>query len=127
MGGLLRGTGAVSSYEDLGPYRYVLAQEGRIRDAAQDRIEELRTYDARRGTELLDTLDSYLDHRGNVVATSRALFIHANTLRQRLERIQRVAGIDLEREDWLSLSVATKVVKLRRIRTANAPEGGRDG
>jgi len=127
VGGLLRGAGTVSSYEDLGPYRYVLAQEGRIRDAAQDRIEELRAYDARRGTELLDTLDSYLDHRGNVVATSRALFIHANTLRQRLERIQRVAGVDLEREDWLSLSVATKVVKLRRIRRANGPEGGRDG
>jgi DNA-binding PucR family transcriptional regulator len=73
----------------------------------------------------LDTLEAFLDNRGNAVRTSRLLYIHANTLRQRLQRIERVAGIDLEREDWLSLAIAVKVVKLRRMKNA-VNEGGRE-
>ena len=85
-----------------------------MRDPVQQRLSLLVEYDRRRGTQLLDTLEGYLDHRGNVVGTSRALFIHPNTLRQRLDRIQHEAGIDLDDEDWLSLAVATKVVEARQ-------------
>ena len=127
MGALIRGKPGVTAYEDLGPYKYVLRQEDAARDRTQQELQLLVHYDDRRGTQLLDTLEGYLDHRGNVVATSRALFIHPNTLRQRLDRIRRVSGIDLDREDWLSLAVATKVVKLRRMRRASEREGGNDG
>lgn len=117
VGGLLRGKPGVSGFDELGSYRYLLSiadEDGR--DDIRQRLALLVGYDRRRGTQLLDTLEGYLDHRGNVVGTSRALFIHPNTLRQRLDRIQRESGIDLEHEDWLSLSVATKVVKLARMR-----------
>ncbi len=125
VGALIRGGPGVTTYDDLGPYRYVLSSEEGIRDRYRESLERLVAYDDRRGTQLLDTLESYLDHRGNVVGTSRALFIHPNTLRQRLSRIERVSGVDLEHDDWLSLAVATKVVKLRRMRTS-ARERGKD-
>ena len=127
VGGLLRGMPGATTYDELGPYRYVLRAEDDARDGAQQRLELLVEYDRRRGTQLLDTLEGYLDHRGNVVGTSRQLYIHPNTLRQRLDRIERVSGIDLGRDDWLSLAVATKVVKLRRMRRSARPEGGKDG
>ena len=128
VGALIRAEPGVSTYDELGPYRYALSvRAGDSRDGSQQRLGLLVDYDRRRDTQLLDTLEGYLDHRGNVVATSRALFIHPNTLRQRLDRIRRVSGIDLEREDWLSLAVATKVVKLARMRGSVAPEGGTDG
>ena len=127
VGALIRGGPGITTYEDLGPYRYVLSSGEGARDTFQQRLETLVEYDRRRGTHLLDTLEGYIDHRGNVVGTSRGLFIHSNTLRQRLERIQRVTGIDLERDDWLSLAVATKIVKLRRMRRAAGEEGGHDG
>ena len=38
-----------------------------------------------------------------MVQTARALFIHPNTLRQRLERIEKLSGLDLGAEDLLSL------------------------
>ena len=108
--------------------QYVLSIPGDdARDPAQHRLGLLVGYDRRRGTQLLDTLEGYLDHRGNVVGTSRALFIHPNTLRQRLDRIQHESGIDLDHEDWLSLAVATKVVKLARMRGSAGREGGKDG
>jgi GAF domain-containing protein len=123
VGGLIRGTPGVATYQDLGPYRYVLSTDEGMRDAYQDRLTELVDYDRRRGTELLDTLERYLDHRGSVVASSRALYIHPNTLRQRLHRIQRTSGIDVDRDDWLSLAVATKIVKLRRMRQHREASG----
>jgi len=127
VGALIRGTPGPTRYEELGPYRYVLRADEELRDRSQERLDRLVEYDDRRGTRLLDTLEAYLDHRGNVVATARFLYIHPNTLRQRLDRIERLSGLDLERSDWLSLAVATKVVKLRRMRRAAGQEGRDDG
>jgi GAF domain-containing protein len=126
VGALIRGTPGMSTYEDLGPYRYVLSTDEGIRDGHQERLERLVDYDRRRGTALLDTLEGYLDHRGSVVATSRALYIHPNTLRQRLDRIERTSGIDTDRDDWLSLAVATKIVKLRTLRQRPGSSGNTD-
>jgi DNA-binding PucR family transcriptional regulator len=130
VGTLIRGAPGVATYEDLGPYRYVLSTDEGLRDGHQERLQRLVDYDQRRGTALLDTLEGYLDHRGSVVATSRALYIHPNTLRQRLDRIERASGIDTDRDDWLSLAVATKIVKLRTMRqrpvsTGHTREEGR--
>lgn len=116
VGPLIRGEQGVFAYEDLGPYRYVLTSEQAVRDPYQERLDRLDDYDRRRGTDLLDTLERYLDCRGNVGRTSRSLYVHPNTLRQRLRRIKRVAEFDLDREDWLSLGIAIRIVKLRLMR-----------
>jgi len=114
VGPLLLGV-PVASFEDLGPYRYVLAQDAG-RDRYREPLERLADYDRRRRSRLLETLEAYLDRRGNAVTTARALYIHPNTLRQRLERIERLTGLALDREDWLSLALAAKAVKLGRLR-----------
>ncbi len=132
VGALIRGGPGVFSYEDLGPYKYVLANETGMRDGHQRALERLADYDVRRGTQLLWTLEGYLDGRGNVVGSSRTLFIHPNTLRQRLSRIEQITGLDLEHDDWLSLAIAVKVVKLRLLRRSardgrGQPAGGAAG
>ena len=66
-------------------------------------------------TALLATLEEFLLRRGNISATSEALYIHPNTLRQRLRRISELTGIDLGRDDWLVLEVALKLLKLQRV------------
>ena len=58
------------------------------------------------------TLEDFLRRRGNISATSDALFVHPNTLRQRLRRIQELSGIDLRRDDWLMVEIAVKLVRL---------------
>jgi GAF domain-containing protein len=116
VGSLLRGGAGVFAYEELGAYRYVLTAEGSVRDRYQDRLLNLVEYEKRRGTELMGTLEAYLEHLGSISATAKALHMHPNTLRQRLARIQHLTELDLGREDWLSLGMAIKVVKLRAIR-----------
>ena len=116
VGALITDRPGVSTYEDLGPYRYVLDAEEGVRDRHQERLGRLVEYDQRRGTELLQTLEVYLESRGNIVRTARTVYAHPNTLRQRLARIEQLSGFDLEHEDWLSLGIAIKLVKLRMAR-----------
>jgi DNA-binding PucR family transcriptional regulator len=40
--------------------------------------------------------------------------VHVNTLRQRLDRIESLTGLDLAGEDLLALQLAIKLARLRR-------------
>ncbi|MBN1527998.1 MAG: helix-turn-helix domain-containing protein, partial [Thermoleophilaceae bacterium] len=70
----------------------------------------------RRNAQLVETLERYLGARCSVAASARALYIHPNTVRQRLERVERVTGLKLAGEDLLSLELALKVARLHRVR-----------
>src|SRR3954454_4776891 len=113
--GLTHGGGAMD-YGSLGPYKYLvhLPAEEAPRDRYRDAVETLLDYDARRHSHLVETLEEYLRARTSIAATARALFIHPNTLRQRLGRIERLAGLELASDDLLSLELALKLGRLRR-------------
>lgn len=107
---------SVTHFNDLGVYRYLykIARMDDLRDIYQDQVARIASYDRRKGTDLLDTLETYLECAGNLTKTSNRLFVHRNTLIQRLERLQSLCDIDLqERSNWLTLQVAIKVFKLR--------------
>jgi GAF domain-containing protein/sugar diacid utilization regulator len=119
MGQTLNRDGGVTHFNDLGVYRYLykIARMDDLRDMYQDQVAQIANYDRRKGTDLLDTLETYLECAGNLTKTSNRLFVHRNTLIQRLERLQSLCEIDLqERNNWLTLQVAIKVYKLRANR-----------
>ena len=113
---VLSGKQAVLAYDELGAYKYLLrvAVDGGIRDATVDAVETLAEYDAQRGAQLLATLEEFLRRHGSISATSEALYVHPNTLRQRLRRIAELSGLDLRRDDWLAIEIAVKMVKLEQ-------------
>lgn len=109
----------ITHFNDLGVYRYLykIARMDDLRDVYQDQIALIDSYDRRKNTDLLDTLETYLECAGNLTKTSERLFVHRNTLIQRLERLQSLCTLDLqERSNWLTLQVALKVYKLRSNR-----------
>jgi sugar diacid utilization regulator len=113
---VLKGKPAVLTYDELGAYKYLLRMslDSGVRDAHRDAVTILAEYDAQRATSLLRTLDEFLRRRGNISATAESLYIHPNTLRQRLRRIMELTGIDLRKEDWLMVEIAVKLVALER-------------
>lgn len=58
-------------------------------------LQELEKYDHENDTELVPTLLNYLQHDGNLSQTASDLFIHRNTLHNRIERIEELTGLDL--------------------------------
>jgi GAF domain-containing protein len=123
IGRSLAGGGGAILYEQLGAYRYLVHLE--LEQAPHDRygqaVEALIDYDERRGAQLVETLERYLGARCSVAASARALYIHPNTVRQRLERISQVTGLDLGTADLLSLELALKVARLHRAGELSTP------
>ncbi|MGJ7440592.1 PucR family transcriptional regulator [Aquipuribacter sp. MA13-6] len=54
------------------------------------------------GNDLLDTVQAYVDSGGALEGAARALFVHANTVRYRLNRVEQVTGLLASdpRERW---------------------------
>jgi DNA-binding PucR family transcriptional regulator len=120
---VMRRDRGVVSYDDLGAYKYLLriALDPGARDSTIDAVAKLAAYDRERSASLLTTLEEFLGRRGNISATSEALYVHPNTLRQRLRRIGDLSGIDLRRDDWLMTEIAVKMVRLREAMEADTP------
>ena len=108
-----------SRYEQLGAYRYLVhleLDERPARPLPPVGRGARRVRPPARGASLVETLERYLADRGSVTASARALYVHPNTVRQRLDRIERVADLDLAGEDLLSLELALKLARLHRVR-----------
>ena len=110
---LLAAGGAVA-YSEVGAYRYLvhIGAEDAPHDRMRAAVDCLIEYDRKRRTALLDTLERYLTERRSVIESARALFIHPNTLRQRLGRIEELTGLSLDQDDLLSLELAIKLARL---------------
>ncbi len=121
---VLQGTAGVMPYEELGPYKYLLRLpfDSGMRDAHRDAVARVDEYDRQRSTALLKTLEEFLRRRGNISATAEALYVHPNTLRQRLRRIGELSGLDLRKDDWLMVEIAVKMVKLERALGTASPD-----
>ncbi|KKB34388.1 Regulator of polyketide synthase expression [Bacillus thermotolerans] len=64
--------------------------------------------------EVKETLEAYLRHNGHIKKTAEELFIHQNTLKYRLERIQDMTGFDLnDFEVRLNLTLALRLEQLK--------------
>jgi DNA-binding PucR family transcriptional regulator len=123
---LLADGGAID-YSRVGAYRYLvhIGADSAPRDRMRTAVDRLIAYDAKRRTVLLDTLERYLSERRSVMESARALFVHPNTVRQRLGRIEELAGLDLDHDDLLSLELAIKLARLHgRPSTQRSDETG---
>ena len=62
--------------------------------------------------ETLTTINKFFENSLNVSETSRQLYIHRNTLVYRLDKIQKITGLDLRVfEDAITFKIALMVVK----------------
>jgi GAF domain-containing protein len=114
IGAALLAAGGAVAYSEVGAYRYLvhIAAEDAPYDRMRGAVDRLIEYDRKRRTALLDTLERYLTERRSVIESARALYIHPNTLRQRLGRIEELTDLRLDEDDLLSLELAIKLARL---------------
>lgn len=107
----------VMVFEELGIYRYlykVWVHDGTVRDTQQEMLQRLMDYDRQHGTALMETLEVYLECLGEGAEVAARLFIHRNTLRNRLQKIGHLLGVDVtSKANWFPLYIALKIIKLR--------------
>lgn len=75
-------------------------------------LRPLQRYDNEHHGDLLATLAAYLRHGGNSTRTADALYLHRNSLRYRLARIQALTGMDPDDPDArLALQVGILLIQ----------------
>jgi PucR family transcriptional regulator, purine catabolism regulatory protein len=97
-----RATGSsVATFADVGTHRMLLGLHDRdlLRRFADDILGPLRAHDEQNNTELERTLRVFLGNDGHWSTTSSELFVHVNTLRNRVARIGELTGRDVTRLD----------------------------
>ncbi|MER7838741.1 GAF domain-containing protein [Streptomyces sp. NPDC096040] len=108
------GDGAAA--EDFGFLGLLLAGERDVAGFVERTIGPVVAYDARRGTELLRTLDAYFACGMSPAHTKDELHVHVNTVAQRLERVARLLG-----DDWQSPARVLEVQLALRLHRLGAP------
>lgn len=113
------GSGRLTVFDELGIDRMLMdVPSDEIQAFCTATLGPLEAYDVTHGTDLLGTLEAFLASR-NAARAARQLFVHYNTLKNRLERIEEVLGPCLDDpERCLNLALA---LRLRRLRS---PEAG---
>jgi purine catabolism regulator len=101
-------------FPDLSVYRLLFQFEHNPELIAfqEEILGPLLSYEG--GRELIQTLEAYFAHNGNLSQASEALFVHRNTLIYRLERIAEIADIDLDKpETRLGVQLALHIYRMR--------------
>lgn len=92
-----------------------LPPEAELLNRYAAKVRRLAEVDSADGSELLHTLEAYLDAGAQIKDAARRLYIHRNTLFNRLERIQAHSALDLDDPlVRLNLHVAIKHARLQR-------------
>ena len=88
--------GTFLHYQELGIYQFLdLLLEKRRQDGSSNiAIQNLLDYDKTHHTELLATLEAYLEESESMQKTAERLHIHTNTLSYRLKRIIEIMEVD---------------------------------
>jgi PucR family transcriptional regulator, purine catabolism regulatory protein len=113
------------SFEETGAYRLLLpamAEDPReLQGFFDETISPLVAYDEQYETELVRTLETFLDADGNVAKTSEKLYTHRHTIRYRLERVKELTSLDVSSTDGRErLSLGLKAMRVLGI----VPPGG---
>ena len=103
------------AFAELGLWHwlYHLSAEKRASNRYFQHVHTLAAYDEKRRSELVKTLETYLDNGSSLVDAAQALFIHRNTLLHRIDRIETLCEVNLRAPlDRLNLHVAVKGYRL---------------
>jgi len=83
------------AFEETGAYRLLLGtSDEELHSFYAETVEPLVAYDEQYETDLVATVEAYLDSDANVPATAKQMFTHRHTIRYRLERIRDLSGHD---------------------------------
>ena len=122
------------AFEQTGAYRLLLSTMSdnprELQSFYAETVEPLVAYDEQYETELVRTLETFLDADGNVAGTAQRLFTHRHTIYYRLERVRELSGLDVGSSDGREkLSLGLKAMRVLGIAHTGGPasEAGAGG
>lgn len=118
--------GSPLAFEQTGSYRLLLPAMSEdpkeLERFYEETVAPLAAYDEQYETELVTTVEAYLDNDGNVTPTAETLFTHRHTIRYRLERVKELCGHDLSStEGREKIGLGLKAMRVLGIAPPHGP------
>jgi hypothetical protein len=105
--------------EDIGTgtyrllFRVLASHPEEVRSFYEDTLAPIVRYDDQYRTDLVQTLEAYLEHNCNMNATAAAIYAHRHTVAYRLERVKELTGLDpMQTEDRERLGLGLKAYRI---------------
>ncbi len=116
----------VLAFEDTGAYRLLLSamseDPAELQRFYAETVEPLVAYDDQYETDLVQTVEAFLEADGNVAGTAQKLFTHRHTVRYRLERVKELCGLDVGSTDGREkLSLGLKAMRVLGLAQRGGP------
>jgi PucR family transcriptional regulator, purine catabolism regulatory protein len=117
---------ATLTFEETGSYRLLLTaiseDPSELHRFFDETVAPLIGYDEQYETELVRTLDTFLDEDANVARTAERLFTHRHTIRYRLERVRELTGLDVGSTDGRErLGLGLKAMRVLGMASPGGP------
>jgi sugar diacid utilization regulator len=114
------------TFEETGSYRLLLTaiseDPSELHRFFDETVAPLIGYDEQYETELVRTLDTFLDEDANVARTAERLFTHRHTIRYRLERVRELTGLDVGSTDGRErLGLGLKAMRVLGMASPGGP------
>ncbi len=94
-------------------FRVLASHPEEVRAFYQDTVAAIVRYDDQYRTELVTTLEAYLEQNCNMNATAAAIYAHRHTVAYRLDRIRELTGLDpMQSEDRERLGLGLKAYRI---------------
>jgi hypothetical protein len=94
-------------------FRVMASHPQEVRSFYEDTVSPLVRYDEQYSTDLLGTLEAYLDNNCNMNATAQTIHAHRHTVGYRLERVKELTGLDpAASEDRERLGLGLKAYRI---------------
>jgi sugar diacid utilization regulator len=117
IGHRISGPSSISTFEQTGTYKLLfrVLQEDpeELESFYAETLGPVVSYDSRYGTELVQTLVTFLGNDASTAKTAADLFAHRHTIRYRLERVRELTHLDVDKsEDRERLTLGIKAMQL---------------
>ena len=114
------------AFEQTGAYRLLLSamseDPAELRRFYAETVEPLVAYDDQYESNLVRTVEAFLDNDGNVAGTAQKLYTHRHTIRYRLERVRELSGLDVGSTDGREkLSLGLKAMRVLGVAAPGGP------
>jgi sugar diacid utilization regulator len=94
-------------------FRVLASHPEEVRSFYEDTVAPIVRYDDQYRTDLVGTLEAYLDQNCNMNATAAVIYAHRHTVAYRLERVKELTGLDpMLSEDRERLGLGLKAYRI---------------
>ncbi|MCH3963971.1 MAG: PucR family transcriptional regulator ligand-binding domain-containing protein [Clostridium sp.] len=113
----------IVNYKDLGVFRLFFEMNSykEMRRLFDENLMKLKEYDEKNSSNLVKTLDAYLKNNRNLGNTAEELYLHRNTMKYRIKRIEEILDCDLKNEETVfNIKLSMRIgIFLRLLRIRN--------